>query len=129
MDEPGSVLTTLYMHGTIQAAASCIVFAIFTIISALLVMNMLLGVLCEVVSAVTRKEQDESAVKLVKESILLELKKYDDGDGMISHDELNQVLQDPHSQRILCSLDVDRLFLTELETALFHSGGEKVPIR
>jgi len=69
--------------------------------SAVLVMNMLIGVLCEVVSSVARSEKDEAAVRLVKESILLQLKKCDDGDGMISHAELNIVLQDPDSQDIL----------------------------
>merc|ERR1719247_2243282 len=92
-------------------------------------MNMLIGVLCEVVSTVTQREKDEAAVKIVKESILLELKKFDDGDGMITHEELVEVLQDPHSQEILHSLDIDRLFLTELQSALFRSGGERVPIK
>merc|ERR1719506_2755418 len=48
---------------------------------------------------------------------------------MITHEELDEVLQDPHSQEILHSLDIDRLFLTELQSALFRSGGERVPIK
>jgi len=95
-------------------------------------MNMLIGVLCEVVGSVTRSETDEAATKLVQESILVELQKFDDGDGMISREELDTVLQDPHSQDILRSLDIDILFLTELQAALFRGAGKtdkRIPIK
>ena len=100
----------------------------YALISAVLVMNMLIGVLCEVVSSVTRKEKDEAAVRFVKQSILMELKKFDDGDGMITREELEQVMHDEDSKAVLASLNVDRLFLTELQSALFQKKGERVTI-
>ena len=40
-----------------------------------------IGVLCEVVGTVTAAEKEESEVNLMKQTILIELKKFDDGDG------------------------------------------------
>jgi hypothetical protein len=125
MDEPGAVMTELKDNNCYGAV---FVFVIFAIISAVLVMNMLIGVLCEVVSSVTRKEKDEAAVRFVKQSILMELKKFDDGDGMITREELDKVMHDEHSKAVLASLNVDRLFLTELQSALFQKKGERVTI-
>merc|ERR1711998_240327 len=90
---------------------------------------MLIGVLCEVVSAVTQEEKDEAAVRMVKQSILVELKKFDDGDGEVTKEELDKVMADPHSKAVLHSLNVDRLFLTELQSTLFQKKDSRVPIK
>ena len=46
-----------------------VVFYTFVLISALTVMNMLIGILCEVVSAVTTTEREELTVTYVKASL------------------------------------------------------------
>jgi hypothetical protein len=129
MEEPGNVLTEMMMHGSVRGITGMFVFGVFVMISSLLVMNMLIGVLCEVVSTVTTSEKDEAAVRLVKDTILVELLKFDDGDGLISHEEIDQVIQDPHSNAVLNSLDIDRLFLTELQSTLFQDEGDRIPIK
>jgi hypothetical protein len=78
---------------------------------------------------VTECEKSEAAVRLLKETILLELLKFDDGDGLISREELDQVLQDPHSKAALRSLDIDSLFLTELESTLLQMESDRIPIK
>ena len=60
---------------------------------------MVIGVLCEVVASVTEAEKEESAHNLMKETILVELKKFDDGDGQISEDELGDLIADPFRAR------------------------------
>ena len=39
------------------------------------------------------------------------------------------MLQDPHSKAVLNSLDIDRLFLTELQSTLFQDEGDRIPIK
>lgn len=92
-------------------------------------MNMLIGVLCQVVTAVSASEVDDAAIRLMKESILLLLKECDDGDGMISHPELLKVMFNPQSKAALKQLNVDRLFLMELQKMLFPKPDSVVPIK
>jgi hypothetical protein len=129
MDGAGIVLTDLLLSGTVSSVISCIVFMVFVLLSALTVMNMLIGVLCRVVTAVAEGEMDDAAIRLVKESILVDLRKFDDGNGMMTHDALVQVMCDPQSKAVLKSLNVDRLFLMELQRMLFPKPGSQVPIK
>jgi len=82
----------------------------------------------EVVSNVAAEEKAESAMTLMQHTILKQLHKFEDGDGLITKTELDQVLSDGESQSILRSLSVDRLFLCELEAMLFPSDTSKIPI-
>merc|ERR1712066_1178150 len=54
-----------------------IVMLIFVLCSALTVMNMLIGVLCEVVTGVAASEKEEADIRLVKETLLVMLKNLD----------------------------------------------------
>jgi len=82
-----------------------------------------LGVLCEVVSSVANAEKDEAAIKMMKESILLELKRFDeDGNGLISPDELHDVMQDPQALHVLTSLEIDINALKEMMNMIYQQG-------
>merc|ERR1712110_974103 len=83
LDAPGVVLNRLVHRGEFNTTVAVIIFLVFILLSALTVMNMLIGILCEVVNAVAASEKEESDIAVMKNSILLELKKFDDGDGMI----------------------------------------------
>eukprot|EP00927_Polykrikos_kofoidii_P051381 TRINITY_DN45177_c0_g1_i1.p1 TRINITY_DN45177_c0_g1~~TRINITY_DN45177_c0_g1_i1.p1 ORF type:complete len:673 (+),score=104.26 TRINITY_DN45177_c0_g1_i1:116-2020(+) len=87
---------------------SVLILWVFVLMSALTVMNMLIGVLCEVVSAVASSEKENAAISLVKKTLLVMLKKLDeDGSGEISREELSHVFHDDDSLRVLASLEVD----------------------
>ena len=92
-------------------------------------MNMLIGCLCEVVSNVERQHKEEEAIRLMKQSILVDLKKYDNGDGMLTRKELNAVLTTTQSKAILQNLQIDRLFLLELQSMLFVNPDAQVSIQ
>merc|ERR1719443_1215375 len=105
MDDTGTVLGLLLQE---ESWHSMVVFTIFMLLSALTLMNMLIGVLCEVVSAVGAAEKEEAAINLVKRSVLVLLKRLDaDGSGEISREELRQVLVDPEACEVLGELEVD----------------------
>jgi len=99
-----------------------VVFYTFVLISALTVMNMLIGILCEVVSAVTTTEREELTVTYVKASlreILMQGGLDQDGDGMISKVEFAQILDNPAAARILAGCGVDVFGLVELADFIF----------
>merc|ERR1719265_1361235 len=93
MDSPGLVLTSLLFSGKPICWACLVVFLTFILFSAITVMNMLIGVLCEVVSAVGQAERDEAAIRLTKASILEDLRQFDNGCGEISLAALTKVFQ------------------------------------
>merc|ERR1719281_1452997 len=85
------------------------VFLSFIMLSALTVLNMLIGVLCEVVTAVGQHERDEADIRLVKQGILKELIKFDvDGSGTISQTELEAAMQSRRAQAVLEEMEVDK---------------------
>merc|ERR1719387_3079745 len=113
---------TMYELKDEQLYHLVIIFTLFILLSALTVMNMLIGVLCEVVTAVGENEKEQAAVDLMKHSVLLLLKRLDkDGSGEISQDEFNQVLADPEALQVLEELEVDVHYFIELMDMFFES--------
>jgi voltage-gated sodium channel len=129
LDGSGDVLTTLMYTPNFRCRVACMVFMLFILLASITVLNMLIGVLCEVVSQVARNEKDEAAIRLVKDSILMDLLKFDDGDGLITHEELMKVMNDRDSKKVLSSLNVDRLFLLELMQNNYTKPDSKMTIK
>lgn len=130
MDSTGTVLTELVDLAKFNTVAACFVFLCFILLSAMTVMNMLIGVLCEVVSTVAQGERDEAAIQLMKDSILVELKQFDnDGNGMISKGELRQVMKSKHALGVLRSIEVDDDCLYELQQMLFYNKGDDAEVQ
>lgn len=126
MDSPGIVLGKL-RKGDYYFMIT--IFFIFQLLSAMLVMNMLIGVLCEVVTAVAAHEKEDAAIRLMKGGLLGLLKELDkDGSGEISHEEMRNVFEDPSAVMVLKSLDVDVGYLFELGDWLFQEEGTEIPI-
>eukprot|EP00747_Dinoflagellata_sp_TGD_P112815 gnl/TRDRNA2_/TRDRNA2_171563_c7_seq1.p1 gnl/TRDRNA2_/TRDRNA2_171563_c7~~gnl/TRDRNA2_/TRDRNA2_171563_c7_seq1.p1 ORF type:complete len:375 (+),score=69.68 gnl/TRDRNA2_/TRDRNA2_171563_c7_seq1:365-1489(+) len=87
---------------------------IFILIGTFTVLNMLIGVLCEVVSAVAAAEKEDNAIRMVKDNLLHMLKMLDeDGSGLISQVEIQGVLEDQAALAVLESLHVDMRHLME----------------
>eukprot|EP00747_Dinoflagellata_sp_TGD_P222930 gnl/TRDRNA2_/TRDRNA2_94598_c0_seq1.p1 gnl/TRDRNA2_/TRDRNA2_94598_c0~~gnl/TRDRNA2_/TRDRNA2_94598_c0_seq1.p1 ORF type:complete len:586 (+),score=119.53 gnl/TRDRNA2_/TRDRNA2_94598_c0_seq1:62-1819(+) len=96
----------------------------FVLCSALTVMNMLIGVLCEVVSAVAAAEKEDNAIRLVKGNLLTMLRELDeDQSGHISRDEIQRVLDDEASLETLYSLNVEVKYLMEQLDMLYEEEG------
>lgn len=128
MDNTGDALNAIIeLDDPLIAVLSVVAFFMFILLSSFTIMNMLIGVLCEVVSTVAQSERDDAAIRVMKQSILLELKRFDiDENGRISKSELDHVMKSPTTLRVLRSLDVDVECLHELQHALFPHAA--VPI-
>jgi hypothetical protein len=113
MDNIGEVTRNIYeKENPTIAVFGLIVFVIFSMLSALTVLNMLIGVQCEVVSAVAAREKDDSEVGLMKRTVLVLLKALDeDQSGAIDHQEILALLDDPEALEILNLLQIDVNYL------------------
>jgi hypothetical protein len=129
LDSTGIVLTKARDLGWPSGTVSVIFFFAFMGMSAFMMMNLLIGVLCEVVSQVSSQERDEAGIKLVKESIMEELVRHDvDGSGTISNQELINVLSNPRSRLVLKTLKVDLNYLHDFRDLLVGNSTE-IPIK
>eukprot|EP00930_Biecheleria_cincta_P058337 TRINITY_DN44179_c0_g1_i1.p1 TRINITY_DN44179_c0_g1~~TRINITY_DN44179_c0_g1_i1.p1 ORF type:complete len:605 (+),score=83.63 TRINITY_DN44179_c0_g1_i1:52-1815(+) len=131
---------TLFLDGTLldgtgdlvrdllrESWAYVLVLYVFVTLAALMVMNMLIGVLCEVVSAVAAAERDSISVATVKEGIMGIISRGGldtDGDNQISKMEFNAILYDAEAVRLLNSVDVDTYGLVDLSDFIFSSDDD-----
>jgi voltage-gated sodium channel len=127
-DSPGAMLDTMAYRGEFATITATVIFFIFVLLATITVMNLLVGVLVDVVSVVASSEKEEAATTLMKEKILYELKKFDDGDSLISEDELNEVMVDPLSVAVLEKIGVDVFFLQTLQVMTYEDPDTQVPI-
>jgi len=85
-----------------------IAFCVFVILSAFTVMNLLIGVLCDVVNKVTTAEKEEQDIRSLQKSIMVTLKELDDDDsGLLSKQEIQEVFEEPGAMKVLKELNVD----------------------
>lgn len=106
--------------------AFCALF-LFVLLSALTVMNMLIGVLCEVVSAVAAAEKEEMAIRLLKGTLLQMLKALDaDGSGEIDASEIKQVFEYQEALDVLDDLKVDVNYLVDSLNMFFEYNGGSI---
>jgi hypothetical protein len=129
---------TLLIHGTflddLAAVSDLIlessvlilfVFLMFICVAALMVMNMLIGVLCEVVSKVAETEKEEMTVTYMKHKIERIVKALDSNSDMtISRTEFLQILDNGEALALLDEVGVDPIGLIELQDSLFPYNAE-----
>jgi voltage-gated sodium channel len=129
LSETGPLLGLLVHRGDFNCVVAVTCFLIFILLASFTVMNMLIGILCEVVAGVAESEKEEAAGRVMRQTILLELKKYDDGDGMIDEDELTELMADPMSLQVLESLGIDVPFLQEFQVMTYREPGSSFPMK
>merc|ERR1712048_543574 len=120
LDSTGTYLTFLLDEDSFGAYMALTFFIIFILLAAMTVMNMLIGVLCEVVAGVAEAEKEDAAQSLMKQTVLLELKKFDDGDGEISEAELDEIMTTPDTVAVLDTMGIDVEFLQTLQVMTYE---------
>eukprot|EP00929_Paragymnodinium_shiwhaense_P086008 TRINITY_DN4648_c0_g1_i1.p1 TRINITY_DN4648_c0_g1~~TRINITY_DN4648_c0_g1_i1.p1 ORF type:complete len:953 (-),score=209.70 TRINITY_DN4648_c0_g1_i1:346-3105(-) len=139
----GMSMHTLLVHGVMTDNISIVVhrvgeeswlvlvmFYLFVLLAAFTVMNMLIGVLCEVVSAVAATEKEEITVNYTKaklEELLHAMNTPVDsnGDMQISKDKFNSILESPEACKALQEVDVDVVGLVDLGDFFFAQKEEE----
>jgi ABC-type multidrug transport system fused ATPase/permease subunit len=108
LDNIGAITKKMQELEFMIASASTFVFMMFVLLAAMTVMNMLIGVLCEIVSMVARNEEEQQAVSLVKRTLLVMLQRLDeDLSGSVSFEELESLIEDHEALEVLESLEID----------------------
>lgn len=101
--------------------AMILIFFAYVLLTNVTVMNMLIGILCEVVSEVKRGDEEGLAIDFMKghlRSMLTELDK--DGNENISKMELAAVVEDEKAQKVLSELQVKPEDVIDLTEYLFE---------
>jgi len=100
------------------------VFYLFVLLSALTVLNMLIGVLCEVVSGVATTERENLSVSNVR-ARLVEIVHAsgidEDGSGCLSKAELSKILDIPVAVKTLAEVGVDVFALVDNIDYIYES--------
>jgi len=129
-DNPGQISQIMmYKPAPFTATIAIIVFVIFTMCSALMVLNMLIGAQCEVVSNVAKEEKENADITHMKETMLVMLRDIDaDGSGEIDQEELGQLLEDERAGKALDSLQIDKEHLVDF-LQMFYEHTDSLTIR
>eukprot|EP00747_Dinoflagellata_sp_TGD_P145477 gnl/TRDRNA2_/TRDRNA2_176591_c7_seq13.p1 gnl/TRDRNA2_/TRDRNA2_176591_c7~~gnl/TRDRNA2_/TRDRNA2_176591_c7_seq13.p1 ORF type:complete len:259 (+),score=49.17 gnl/TRDRNA2_/TRDRNA2_176591_c7_seq13:2-778(+) len=111
-------------------APLCFIFCwIYIALAALTVMNMLIGVLCEVISAVAAEEAESMMVDKVNEKFGAIVNELDENnDGSLSWEEFQAILDHPDALAALESVDVDPEGMIDMAEDYFFEDGEEVSL-
>lgn len=116
MDNIGLPLSTLGNESMVYAA----MYLLFVLLATVTVMNMLIGVLCEVVTTVAMVEKEEAAVGFVKHRLMRVLTEIDDNNSQsISREEFLSILANPEAIDTLSVVGIDVLAIIELADFVF----------
>lgn len=112
-----------------QNPTMCGLFLLWVLLSSFTILNMLIGVLCEVVSAVSESEREKTIVSFAKAKFLSVLERIDENNsGTINETEFEKFVMDGEVKPPLDDLHVDRENLMELSDVIF-SKREKIADR
>lgn len=97
-------------------------FVAFIFLSSFTILNLLIGILCEVVSRTSRRERERDAVAYLKNNLLEILEVHDkDDDRHIRKDEFELLMRNPEMHMILTNFGVDSEDLISLKDILFDN--------
>jgi len=123
----GTFLDNLSQFCDEVAAESSLCLAlifVFVLLSACTVLNMLIGILCEVVTTVTAVEKEEMTVMFVTNKLQKVLKKLDsNNDGQLSKAEFERILEVPEAARALEEVGVDPVSVADFGNFIFGEEG------
>jgi len=99
---------------------------VFILLASCTVLNMLIGVLCEVVSAVADTEKEEMNLLFVTDKLHNLLYNLDENsDGHISKEEFMAILGFPEAVRALEEVEIDPVAVVDFAEHIFGSGAGK----
>jgi len=121
---------SFYMWAVKKQSPVCLILSwVYIALASLTVMNMLIGVLCEVISAVAAEETESMMVDKVHEKFGAIVEHLDDNnDGTISWDEFKDMLELPEALSALESVNVSPESMVDVAEDVFFEDGEPVAV-
>lgn len=131
-------MSTLLLHGCFGEDLPDVVYSIgdeniflaglflfFVLVASLTILNMLMGVMVEVVSNVAKDEKATLAAEFVREQLEQSWADLnDDDDNVITKAEFETLLDKPKAAKALFDVGVDVVGLVDLADFLFQSSGQ-----
>jgi len=119
MDGPTQVLDQIKVNSYSLTA----VFFVFIILSSFTIMNMLIGILCNVIAQVSDNDANEALEARFRASLLTLLEVHDkDGDQQLHSDEFDLFVNNPEVITLLKRNDVNANDLRQLKTVLYEQA-------
>eukprot|EP00931_Biecheleriopsis_adriatica_P026974 TRINITY_DN16311_c0_g1_i1.p1 TRINITY_DN16311_c0_g1~~TRINITY_DN16311_c0_g1_i1.p1 ORF type:complete len:657 (-),score=102.84 TRINITY_DN16311_c0_g1_i1:64-2034(-) len=121
MDDISDLMRALFQE---SALAFCLMYVVY-VITAITVMNMLIGILCEVINAVAGAEKEALQVRMVRDTLQVCLLGSDvdkDGSGSIDQDEFMSMFTNDTVLSSLEEMGVDPLSLYEFADVIFEDA-------
>jgi hypothetical protein len=120
-------LSNITLDCKAQSAICLILLWMYIALAALTVLNMLVGVLCEVISAVAVEEKECMMIDKVKEKFTaIALTLDENKDMLLSWDEFKVIATDQEAIRTLKAVNVDPECLIDVAEDFFNEDGKKV---
>jgi len=139
----GTSMVTLFLSGVLldnisdlvnsmialNAYVALFAFGLFVLLSAVTVMNMVIGVLCEVVLDVSSFEKEEQIKQQMSTTLLVMLENLDDDhSGQLSKAEMCDVIREPAAIAVLKDIQVDTQHLLDVFDMLYEQEDTTLPI-
>jgi voltage-gated sodium channel len=135
----GLSMYSLFIYGTflddlakfcddirIEAPECFFLVLVYISMGALTVMNMLIGVLCEIVDEVARSEKEEMAQEKARDNLKDIVDELDtNGDGRISYKEFKGIFDHKHALQSLSDIDVDPISVVDFTDHFFIKDGKE----
>lgn len=119
LDGPKDTLNIL----TDESVTLTTTFLVFIFLSAFLCMNMLIGIVCNVVDGVSQSEHEEAHDTFLRGTLMELLDCYDkDGNRMLTKTEFEFLMKNPEMNLILEKLGVDQSDLLSLKEVMFDDS-------
>lgn len=108
-----------------QSAMCYFIFLVYFLIASLTLMNMLIGILCDVVSNVATDEKEDSFVQEVEGLVGHLMEDLDtDGSHTLSKDEFDQIILNQDMTHVLIDFGVDVVGIVDFASFLFQECDE-----
>lgn len=111
-----------------EQSVPCFILSwLYIALAALTVLNMLIGVLCEVITSVADEEKETMITDKVRDKFASILERLDqNGDKHLSWDEFKVIAVDKEAIRTLKSVNVDPECLIDVAEDFFNEDGKKI---
>jgi len=102
-----------------------VMFLLYLFIANMTIMNMLIGILCDVVAGVSEAEKEVSFVKEIEGNLEALAAKIDpDGDGRVSGEEFRNIMRESEFVQALDGAGVDVISFVQYASFVFQDGAE-----
>jgi hypothetical protein len=119
LDGTAPLMTNLIFSDKVNVLVAGFCFIVYLNLAAMVILQMLIGVLCNVISAVNDETKDENDIACIRDQLSDTLMKHDDGDGQLSQAELADALASHQATKLLADLNINFMFFKEMQRSMF----------